>query len=258
MINDLKKIIEIEGITREETSKERRKRKQKEWVSLNKEKLKESRRKYYQKNKEIFAEKYKTYYQTNVLKIKEYQKQYAKEHEDIIKKRAKKRRKKNAKSIKAYLKEWYKVNKEKVSKKSKIDYIFYKRERILKRYHENREELILKNKLWKANNKDKLREYNEKNRSSHNAALAKYRANKRNATPKWLTTQDLLDINSIYKESHRLTKESGVVHCVDHFYPLKSDWVCGLHCPSNLQIITLSENSSKHNRKINDHIILEN
>ena len=37
---------------------------------------------------------------------------------------------------------------------------------------------------------------------------------------------------------------------VDHIYPLKSDWVCGLHTLENLQYLTALENSAKGNRRI--------
>jgi hypothetical protein len=35
---------------------------------------------------------------------------------------------------------------------------------------------------------------------------------------------------------------------VDHIIPLKSDFVCGLHCHTNLRVITAEENKAKNNR----------
>ena len=67
----------------------------------------------------------------------------------------------------------------------------------------------------------------------------------RQATPKWLDTNLLVPF---YREAMRRKKETGTAHSVDHYYPLQGDTVCGLNVPWNLQVITWSENSAKHNR----------
>lgn len=59
------------------------------------------------------------------------------------------------------------------------------------------------------------------------------------ATPPWADTQK---INEIY-----LARPFGF-H-VDHIYPLRSDWVCGLHVPENLQYLSAEENLKKGNRQ---------
>lgn len=74
---------------------------------------------------------------------------------------------------------------------------------------------------------------------------AKRRALKRNATPQWA---DDSAIKAFYAEAARLTKETGIPYEVDHFYPLNSDVVCGLHCESNLRVILAIENIKKRNR----------
>jgi len=48
-------------------------------------------------------------------------------------------------------------------------------------------------------------------------------------------------INNIYKQCPE------GFH-VDHIYPLKSNYMCGLHVENNLQIISASENTKKGNR----------
>lgn len=51
-----------------------------------------------------------------------------------------------------------------------------------------------------------------------------------------------------YIEARRLTALTGQRWSTDHIYPIKSDWVCGLHTPDNLRNATLSENSKKASR----------
>jgi hypothetical protein len=70
-------------------------------------------------------------------------------------------------------------------------------------------------------------------------------AAKRGATPSW-ANQDA--INAFYVEARRLTVLTGILHEVDHIYPLVSDTMCGLHVETNLQVLTKSANSAKKNR----------
>lgn len=77
------------------------------------------------------------------------------------------------------------------------------------------------------------------------ARAAKRRAAKRNATPAWA---DMKAISVIYETCQRISALSGTPHDVDHFYPLQSRKVCGLHCDANLRIITSAENVAKGNK----------
>ena len=85
------------------------------------------------------------------------------------------------------------------------------------------------NKKYKQKNK-KLYAYHQNNR----------RALKIQATPKYA------DINAIKK----FYKDCPKNKTVDHIYPLKSNWVCGLNVIDNLQYLTHSQNSIKSNRRI--------
>jgi excisionase family DNA binding protein len=82
------------------------------------------------------------------------------------------------------------------------------------------------------------------------AGLSRFHASKRRAsklqrTPRWANIAAIL---AIYREAHRLTRETGIVHHVDHEIPLQGELVSGLHVENNLQILTGSENVRKHNR----------
>jgi hypothetical protein len=80
------------------------------------------------------------------------------------------------------------------------------------------------------------------------AQCAKRRAKKLNATPLWLVSDDLWLIEEIYRLATLRTKVTGIKWAVDHIIPLQSDLVCGLHLPSNLQVITAVDNSIKGNK----------
>ena len=55
-------------------------------------------------------------------------------------------------------------------------------------------------------------------------------------------------ILELYDKSKRLGEITGKVFHVDHIVPIVSDFVCGLHCLSNLQILESTTNLSKSNR----------
>jgi hypothetical protein len=63
-------------------------------------------------------------------------------------------------------------------------------------------------------------------------------------TPKWANKDA---IKEFYKEAKRLTKETGILHHVDHIVPLRHPLVCGLHVENNLRVISYFENNQKSN-----------
>ena len=73
---------------------------------------------------------------------------------------------------------------------------------------------------------------------------AERRAQKFKAMPVWANRGE---IAGFYTEAQHLTEYTGIQHHVDHIVPLKHPLVSGLHVPANLQVLTASENSAKHN-----------
>jgi hypothetical protein len=134
---------------------------------------------------------------------------------------------------------------------------------------QNKEKLVVKSKIYRETNKEKenarCRDYNKKNKSrlaiyqkdyqQRNKAKicaisSKRRAAKLNATPKWLTKEQLQEIEDFYIIAAAFKLYTGQEYQVDHISPLQSDKVCGLHVPWNLQILTAKENISKSNKLI--------
>lgn len=101
---------------------------------------------------------------------------------------------------------------------------------------------------WYQNNKDRKKETNRKWRQSNPGRVAelayKYLAKKKQAFAPWANREK---IKLIYIEAATLSKETGIRHEVDHIYPIQSDYLCGLHVETNLQILTLKENRKKLN-----------
>ena len=117
------------------------------------------------------------------------------------------------------------------------------------RYKSTRTELMAKNfKDWREKNleKDKNRKaawrraFPEKNAEKSR----RYGALKMSAIPAW---NDKFIVQGMY-EIAAVFRRVGIDMHVDHIVPLKSKKVCGLHSQDNLQLITGSENSKKHNR----------
>ena len=70
----------------------------------------------------------------------------------------------------------------------------------------------------------------------------------RDATPKWLTAEQKLEIRFHYRMAIALSRATKIPHAVDHIIPLQGEDVCGLHVPWNMQVLTQDENLKKSNK----------
>ena len=96
-----------------------------------------------------------------------------------------------------------------------------------------------RNKKWVRENKGL---------SQAKSRLKEIRKMSGNRVPHWLTESDLLAMKCIYQVAAMRNVNSDIRWSVDHIIPLNGKTVCGLHVPSNLQVIPLSENLSKRNK----------
>jgi 5-methylcytosine-specific restriction endonuclease McrA len=92
---------------------------------------------------------------------------------------------------------------------------------------------------WKRNNVLQVRADTKARRRRH-----------RIATPKWLTRRQKSEIRQLYQIAMTMTKTTGEQYVVDHIVPLRSEFVCGLHVPWNLRVITREENLAKSNQLV--------
>jgi hypothetical protein len=121
-------------------------------------------------------------------------------------------------------------------------------------YAKNKGREISVAKVWAKENLDAVKAKAKRHRQSehgsayYNSKSAKRRANKRNATPAWLTKEQEADIKAMYKLAKKFEKLCNIRYHVDHIVPLAGKDVCGLHVPWNLQILPASVNIAKSNK----------
>jgi len=102
---------------------------------------------------------------------------------------------------------------------------------------------------WRKDNPERKRAsdkvFNEANKALVRSYKAKRRAAVLQATPPWLTKQQIADIALLYAEAERKFLETGIDHQVDHFVPLQGGTVCGLHVAWNMRVITADDNNRR-------------
>lgn len=135
-----------------------------------------------------------------------------------------------------------------------------------KEYAENnREKLNAKQRKWNQKNPEKRRESNKQQYANQRKwakenpqvialnALVRRRT-VRQAQPAWISTEQLLEIKTIYRSAKTMSEFHEEPYHVDHIEPIKGvnaegeHVSCGLHVPWNLQILPASENIRKSNK----------
>ena len=126
-----------------------------------------------------------------------------------------------------------------------------RRKEYSKQYHiKNKEKINERARKWVEENPDRQRERTARYHAE-NPEKATFRSRKRrdglaNRRPCWADEEA---IKAIYKQAADF-RAAGIDVEVDHIYPLQGEFVSGLHCAENLQIIPARENRSKQNRYI--------
>lgn len=147
---------------------------------------------------------------------------------------------KNSDKIKARASKWVEENSERAKERRK------------QYYAKNRESAILAKKQYYENNKEtiavKVRQYYLKTKAARVECAARHRANKRKATPSWLSSQHKSEIAELFSVCEIFRLYTGLDYHVDHIVPLKGKNVCGLHVPWNLQVLEASRNRRKSNK----------
>lgn len=108
---------------------------------------------------------------------------------------------------------------------------------------------------WKARNAERMAAYcsaYKKSKPAENAnRTARYIAAKLKATPPWA---DAIEIAKVYEDARVMTELTGEPHEVDHFYPIRGRFCCGLHVHTNLRVVPATENRRKYNKMPHDMI----
>ena len=120
-----------------------------------------------------------------------------------------------------------------------------------KRYQDNKDKCKERVARYRERYPERIKEAQRKSnlkRKPQKAAAEMMRiAMKLQATPKWLTVDQIEQIKLIYITCQKTSKYAGYKCHVDHIVPLKGKHVCGLHVPWNLRVVSQSYNSKKHN-----------
>ena len=91
------------------------------------------------------------------------------------------------------------------------------------------------------------KKYKQNNPELYKALTSVRKRRHREATPKWVSSEQKLAMRKTYLTAMQLTKITNERYVVDHIYPLISSVVCGLHVPWNLRVMTQEENLRKSN-----------
>lgn len=93
---------------------------------------------------------------------------------------------------------------------------------------------------------DKVRRWRKLNPHKERAKNALRETSQINACPPWCKTKEYRkEFTAIYQQAKWLEQVTDEKHEVDHTIPLRNDFVCGLHVPWNLMVLSKQDNNSK-------------
>jgi hypothetical protein len=92
--------------------------------------------------------------------------------------------------------------------------------------------------------------HKDANPDYYRSLVSQRRRRFRDATPKWLSPEQKMEIRLKYRLAIELSRATGVRYAVDHVIPLQGEDVCGLHVPWNMEVITQEENLVKSNKLV--------
>jgi len=118
------------------------------------------------------------------------------------------------------------------------------REKRLAQINKRNREKWKNNKEWRNKKKEKVKQWIKENPAKRLAHEKFKQAKRKQRVAFWAKKSK---IAFVYQEARKLSLQTGIKHHVDHIYPMISDYMCGLHVESNLQILTAEENCRKSN-----------
>lgn len=131
-------------------------------------------------------------------------------------------------------------NKSEAGKKAKKDYYARNKDAVIARaFDRPTGEKSAAKKRYKQANPDLYREL-----------VSVRRRRFRDATPKWLSSEQKMEIRLKYRLAIEMSRATGIRHAVDHVIPLQGEDVCGLHVPWNMEVITQDDNLKKSNKLV--------
>lgn len=195
---------------------------------------------YYNRNKDVISKKHKDYYELNKEHISLRVKQYAEANKEHLVRAQREWREKNKARCQAVQRKNYLDNRELVLARVK-DY-----------YESNKEKIAEYLKEYCAKNanvlKGKKAAYRRANKGRISALRRKYEERLKRATPNWLTSEDVSEMEDMYTAAQMFKEYTGIDYEIDHVVPLQGKTVCGLNVPWNLGILEMAVNRSKGNR----------
>ena len=104
-------------------------------------------------------------------------------------------------------------------------------------------------RVWREANRETARARNRAHyRSTKQVYILRSRGRLDHAPP-WLTKEHWREMARFYERAQQVTLATGVMHVVDHIWPLKGARSCGLHVPWNLQVVTHQFNLIKSKKE---------